>query len=137
MAINTSRDPRPGSFTLRENTKQLTPKVLTKTADYTLTLEDHGAIVSTKGATGQVTVTAPASPFTGYMIHLLVGAAQVLVFDPKPDAACIIIKGAKQTAGYYISMTDEGDFATLVYDGTDWLAIASPSAADADITVQT
>jgi hypothetical protein len=113
-----------------------TPKILTKTAAYTIKLEDHGAVITNKGASGSVALTAPAAPYGGFTIHLLVGAAQVLSFDPKPDTASVIIKGAVQTAGKYISMTDEGDYATLVFDGTDWLAISSPSAADADITVE-
>jgi hypothetical protein len=30
----------------------------------------------------------------------------------------------------------KGDFAEVVWDGTDWLVVNSPSAADADITIE-
>jgi hypothetical protein len=33
-------------------------------------------------------------------------------------------------------MTDIGDYAMLLWDGTDWLAINSISGADGDITVE-
>ena len=113
-------------------------KVLAKTAAYTLTLEDNGAIVTNKGASGSVTLTAPNGLVpVGYHVFLAVMADQVLIFDPKPDTAKVYIKGAAQTAGNYISMTDIGDYAMLVWDGTDWLAVNSPSAADADITIET
>ena len=111
-------------------------RCLDKTAAYTIRLEDHGGVITNKGASGSVALTAPAAPFAGFTISLVVAAAQVLSFDPKPDTASIIIKGAVQAAGKYISMTDEGDFVQLVFDGTDWLAISSLSGADADITVE-
>jgi hypothetical protein len=112
-------------------------KVIAATAAYTLLLEDNGAIITNKGATGSVTITAPnATVPIGWHIYLAAMAAQVLVFDPKPDTASVIVKGGIQTAGKYISITDEGDFVHLVWDGTDWLAFASISGADADITVE-
>lgn len=112
-------------------------KVMAKTAAYTLTLEDNGAIITNKGASGSVTVTAPTSVVpVGYHVFLAAMADQALVFDPKPDTAKVYIKGAAQTAGYYFSVTDIGDFAQLVWDGTDWLAFGSISGADADITIE-
>jgi hypothetical protein len=133
MAINLSYNSRAKDKALIAPSRT----VLAKTADYTLTDDDHNKIITNKGATGAVALTAPASPFTGFTITLMVGADQVLSFDPKPDTAKIGIKGALQTAGMYISMTDIGDFCTLIFDGTDWLAIDSISGADADITVET
>ena len=112
-------------------------KVMAKTAAYTLTLEDCGAIVSNKGAGGSVTITAPEGVVPiGWNVTLFVAAAQALVFDPKPNGAALIVAGGVQTAGKYMSMTDEGDFAEVVWDGTDWLVVNSPSAADGDITIE-
>ena len=112
-------------------------KVMAKTSAYTLTLEDCGAIITNKAAQGSVTITAPEAVVpAGYNVILMVAAAQALVFDPKPDTASVIIKGGIQTAGKTVSVTDEGDFVHLVWDGTDWLAYASISGADADITVE-
>jgi len=118
---------------LQKNTK----KVIAATAAYTLTLEDCGAIVTNKGASGSVTITAPSGVVPiGYSFKLAVMADQAFVFDPKPDTASVYIKGAAQAAGKYVSMTDIGDFAEFVWDGTDWLAINSISGADGDITVE-
>lgn len=112
-------------------------KVMAKTAAYTLTLEDCGAIVTNKGATGSVTITGPTSVVpVGYNVKLMAAAAQALVFDPKPNGAAVIIGGGIQGAGKYVSVTDEGDFLHVVWDGTDWLAYASISGADGDITVE-
>lgn len=112
-------------------------KVMAKTAAYTIKLEDNGAIITNKGASGSVTLTAPTSVVpVGFHIKMAVMADQAFVFDPKPDTAKVYIKGAGQTAGMYLSMTDIGDFAELVWDGTDWLAVNSISGADADITIE-
>ena len=111
-------------------------KVLAKTAAYTLKLEDCGAILTNKGATGTVAITAPESVVpVGWNIKIAAMAAQVISFDPKPDTASVYVKGAAHTAGAIISVTDEGDFVHLVWDGTDWLSYASISGADGDITL--
>ena len=59
-------------------------------------------------------------------------------FRLEPGAAGgIYIKGAKQADNKYVSVSDIGDFIHLVADGNgDWVAVASISGADADITVQ-
>lgn len=112
-------------------------KIITATSATTLTIEDNGAIVTNKGATGSVTITAPSAVVpVGWHVHLAVMADQALVFDPKPDTASVYIKGGAQVAGKYVSCTDIGDFMELVWDGTDWLCIASISGADGDITVE-
>jgi hypothetical protein len=112
-------------------------KVMAKTAAYTLTLEDNGAIITNKGASGSVTLTAPTSVVpVGWNFVQVGAAAQAFVFDPKPDTAKVIIKGAAQAAGKSASITDEGDFIHWVWDGTDWLAYASQSGVEADITIE-
>jgi hypothetical protein len=112
-------------------------KVMAKTADYTLTLEDNGVILTNKGATAGTTVTAPTSIVpVGYNFRQAVMADQAMAFDPKPDTAQCYIKGAAQTAGKYVSITDIGDFIDWLWDGTDWLGTASISGADGDITVE-
>lgn len=113
-------------------------KVIHATAALTLKLEDCGAVVTNKGASGSVTLTAPNAVVpVGWHFYMAVMADQAFVFDPKPDTAKVYIAGAAQTAGNYISMTDIGDYAMLLWDGTDWLAINSISGADGDITVET
>lgn len=112
-------------------------KIIAATAAITLTVEDGGAVVNNKGASGSVTITAPSGVVpVGWYFYMAVMADDVFIFDPKPNTAKVYIKGAAQAAGKYISMTDIGDFATFVWDGTDWLAINSVSGADGDITVE-
>lgn len=112
-------------------------KVMAKTADYTLKVEDCGAIVTNKGASGTVVITAPNAVVpVGWNVKLACMAAQAFRFDPKPDTAKVYIAGAANTAGKYASVTDEGDFMHLVWDGTDWLCYASISGADGDISIE-
>jgi len=112
-------------------------KVMHKTAAYTLKLEDNNATITNFGATGSVTLTAPSGVVpVGFNFKQVVAAAQAFVFDPKPDTASCIVQGAVQAAGKYVSMTDEGDFIHWVWDGTNWIAEASISGADADITIE-
>lgn len=111
--------------------------VVATTENLTLTATHNGAIITNKGASGSVTITAPSSGISaGFNVTIACMADQVLAFDPKPDTASVYVKGAAQVAGKYISVTDIGDFVQLVWDGTDWLAFTSISGADADITVE-
>jgi len=112
-------------------------RVITLTAAYTCKLGDCGAILNNFGASGAVAVTAPnAIVPRGWNIRMVCGAAQAFSFDPKPDTAKIIIAGAAQAAGMYASITDEGDFMNLVWDGTNWIADLSISGADGDISIE-
>ena len=114
-----------------------TKKVIACTAATTITIADSGAIFHNKGASGSVTLTAPENLVpVGFHFYMSIMADQAFLFDPKPDTAQVYIKGAAQTAGKYISMTDIGDYAMFVWDGTDWLAVNSISGADADIPVE-
>jgi len=126
------------SYIMQIGFQQNQRKVMAKTAAYTITPEDNGAIITNKGATGSVTLTGPSGTVpVGFNFHMAVMADQAFVFDPKPDTASVYVAGAAQTAGKYISVTDIADFVELVWDGTDWLAIASISGADGDISVET
>jgi hypothetical protein len=112
-------------------------KLITLTAAYTVTLQDCGAVITNKGASGSVTVTAPTSVVpVGFWFDMVVSTAQNFVFDPKPDTAGVIIAGGNQADGKTITIADEGDFMRLLWDGTDWLAVNSISGADGDITVE-
>lgn len=112
-----------------------TSRVYDLTSATTLTAEHNGAIITNKSASGSVTVTAPAAIFSGFSFKMAVMSNNAFVFDPKPDTSKLYIKGAANTAGATSSMTDIGDFAEYVFDGTDWLAINSISGADDDITI--
>lgn len=112
-------------------------KILNKTAAYTLTLEDCGALVTNTGASGAVAVTAPDAVVpVGWWVRLMCTAAQAMQFDPKPDTAAVVVKGGVQAAGKYASITDEGDFMEMTWNGTNWLCDLSISGADADIAIE-
>ncbi len=112
-------------------------KNMAKTAAYTVTLEDCGATITNKGASGSVTLTAPDAVVpVGFNFRQSAMADEVFVFDPKPDTAKCYIKGGAQAAGKYVSITDIGDWIDWEWDGTDWLGTASISGADGDISVE-
>jgi len=122
------------SYWMQRVLKDRLYKVITSADDITLKVEDCGAVVF---VTANKTVTAPeATVPIGWNVKIVVGSDAAVMFDPKPDTACVYIKGAKQAAGKYISMTDIADFVELVWDGTDWIAISGISGADGDITVE-
>lgn len=109
-------------------------KVISTAASITLKVEDCGAIVC---VTDTATITLPeANVPIGWNVSLVDCAAVVMSVDPKPDTAGVIIKGAgPHTAGHTVTVTDEGDFMELVWDGTNWVAFTSISGADGDITL--
>jgi hypothetical protein len=109
-------------------------KVITSTANITLKIEDCNALVIANGAQ---TITLPeANVPVGWNVKVVVAAAAAVVIDPKPDTASLVIKGGVQTAGKYMSMTDEADYVELVWDGTNWYASSGLSGADGDITIE-
>jgi hypothetical protein len=122
------------SYWMQRVLKNRLYKVIPCAASRTLKIEDCGAVVITSDT---VTITLPESNVPiGWNVKLVVGAAAVMTVDPKPDTAGIVIKGAgPHTAGNTVTMTDEGDFMELVWNGTNWVAINSISGADADITL--
>lgn len=96
-------------------------------------IEDCGTVYT---STGGGTITAPSGIVPiGWYIDVVCVAAAAVIFDPKPDTASVIIKGAVHTAGNTVSITDEGDFMRLMWNGTNWVATMSISGADGDITL--
>lgn len=122
------------SYWMQRVLKNRLKKVISTGASITLKVEDCGAVVL---VTDTATITLPeANVPIGWNVKLVVCAAVVMTVDPKPDTAGIIIKGAgPHTAGHVVSVTDEGDFMELVWDGTNWVAVNSISGADGDITL--
>ena len=105
-------------------------------ADFTLAAAHTGTVHTNLGATGAITATLPADPPTGTEFRFVCMADQELRMAPGA-AGGIYIKGAKHADNKYVSVTDIGDFVHLIADGNgDWVAVASISGADADITVE-
>ena len=106
------------------------------TANFTLSAAQSGTVHTNLGAGGTITATLPQSPPKGTMFQFVCMADQAFQLEPGA-AGGIYIKGAKQADDKYVSVTDIGDFIHLVADGNgDWVAVASISGADADITVE-
>ena len=112
-------------------------KIITLADNYTLTLEDCGAVVTNKGDDGTIVLTAPTNTVpVGWWFDLAIMADHPVQFDPKPDGASVYVAGSAQEAGKYVSMTDIGDYIRLLWDGTDWLAVSSMSGIDSDTSVE-
>jgi len=106
------------------------------TTGFSLTPAQSGTVHTNLAAVGVITATLPQSPPKGTTFQFVCMADQELRLDPGL-AGGVYIKGAKQADTKYVSITDIGDFIHVVADGNgDWVAIASISGADADITVQ-
>jgi len=106
-------------------------------ASFTLTGLQSGTVHTNLGASGAVTATLPQSPPKGTHYKFVCMADQALHLEPGA-AGGIYVKGAKQADDKYVSVTDIGDFIHLIADGNgDWVAVASISGADADISVET
>ena len=106
------------------------------TAAATLTKEQSGSLHINTGASGGIALTLPQDAPAGCLFTFALTADDAMQILPG-SAGGIYIKGAKQADTKYISMTDIGDYCTLVADGNgDWVAINSISGADADITVE-
>ncbi len=121
------------SYWMQRVLKNRLYKVISTAASLTLKIEDCGAVVI---VTDTATITLPESNVPiGWNVKLVVAAAVVMTVDPKPDTAGFVIKGTTHTAGNTMTMTDEGDFVELMWDGTNWVAVNSLSGADGDITL--
>ena len=105
-------------------------------AGFTLTAAHSGTVHTNLGATGAIVATLPQSPPAGTTFKFVCMADQELRLEPGA-AGGIYVKGAKQADSKYVSVTDIGDFIHLIADGNgDWVAAASISGADADISVE-
>lgn len=92
------------------------------TSNTTLTAAQSGRLVHNTGAAGAVTVSLPAAPAVGTFYRFGVGVAQELRIDPA-NGDSVVINGAVQTAGKYITADDEAESCELVYIGSNrWLA---------------
>jgi hypothetical protein len=105
-------------------------------SSFTLTFGQSGTVHTNLGASGAIVATLPQSPPKGTTFKFVCMADLELRLAPGA-AGGIYVKGAKQPDNKYVSVTDIGDFVELVADGNgDWVATASISGADGDISVE-
>jgi hypothetical protein len=96
-----------------------------KTASYTVTRQESGAVFSNLGAAGAVTFTLPQDAIKGDYFTFVAQTAQEVRVDPGA-AGAIYVSGAKQTDDAYVSFDDEAEHITVVADGNgDWVVINS------------
>lgn len=87
--------------------------VLTKTADYTVTVGDNGTHFSTTGASGTVTFAMPAA-VPGLRYSFRVGAAQALRIDPNgSETVSLPSTGVPGAAGKYLVADAAGESVDL------------------------
>ncbi len=111
-------------------------KIEHKAASFSLTAQQSGTTFTNLGAAAAITVTLPQNPPKGTRFRFVCMADQAMQLDPGA-AGGIYIKGAKQADDKYAAISDIGDFIHLVADGNgDWVAVASISGADGDISIE-
>lgn len=99
--------------------------VLAKTADYTLTIDDNGALFTNDGASGTITLSAGATGTLPVGFNFTVYALddQDVRFDPE-DASSIKLTGATPGAGKYISADTQLDaFQVAKVSSTEWVVV--------------
>ena len=86
--------------------------VLTKTADYTVTLADLGKVLTNTGAGGAITFSLPAA-VVGYVVSVRVGVAQELRVDANgTETMALPSTGVQGAAGKYMVADAVGEVAT-------------------------
>ena len=90
------------------NAVRYDPGVLTKTADYTLTVGQSGAVVTNTGASGAVVITLPPA-VPGLTYTGAVSTAQALRFDPDgTETISLPSTGVPGAAGKYLTCSTVG-----------------------------
>lgn len=88
--------------------------IVTKTAAYTVTTADVGAIFTNTGAGGAVTFSLPAAT-VGQWYEFVVSVAQELRVDPNgTETMSLPSDGTKQAAGAYLTANAVGESLKIV-----------------------
>ena len=95
--------------------------VITATSDRTLASRESGSQCDNYGAGGAVTFNLPTSTYKGMYFKFTVAAAQNLEINPG-DSDQIIANGSTLSAGTSITANDEGEQATIYWNGSVWIA---------------
>ena len=117
-----------------------TREVLAKTADYTVTGADEGALITNRGAGGAVVVTLPAQSAVpvGFWVQVYCAAAQNLTVQTA-TVDTLVQDGDLNTdsIGWVTGSHQVGNGGTFVADGTGWLYFANVAATTTTIATQT
>jgi len=128
MGIHSAKQIIPGAeFTGKVDTSGGGPiklKVLSKTADYTLTRADSGAIVTNTGATSAVNFTLPSIAESGLFYFVVVTADQtVTVTAATADTLITFNDLAADSIAFSTASTKIGGVIFVVANGSKWTAV--------------
>jgi hypothetical protein len=95
-----------------------------KTASYRCTAQDHGKILTNRGASGAVTITLPptADIVAGWSIRVFVVADQtVTVASNTADTMTLFNDATADSLAFSTASEKIGGGVECVWDGTSWL----------------
>jgi len=106
-------------------TAKLLRKVEAKTTAYSITSADWGKLFTNRGASGSVTFTLPAvaAAESGFYVDFFVVADQDVVIASTADQMITFNDVDANAITFSTSSEKVGAAATLICDGTSWLAI--------------
>jgi hypothetical protein len=105
------------------------PEVTAKTANYTITGSENGAVLTNRGAGGAVTFTLPdpTASFIGFTVRFFNVADQNVTVRAVSASKLTVFNNAAATS---IAFTTAGNLigsgCTAVCDGTTWLIFLNP-----------
>jgi len=112
--------------------------ITAKTADYTVTEADHGILFTTRGATGTVIFTLPATPLKGLRFGFYNAAGQTMtVTAGTADTLTVFNDLTADSITFQTASELIGGHFEVVGDGTGWLVINHLGAEAQTITVAT
>ena len=125
---NTTNPDSGGSNWLPIQTGGFLTTVSTKSAAYTITTSDNGALI----VAGAYAMTLPSAPATAFRVTILSSATGTTIL---PNGNTVnLASGATSST---ISLPAAGDFLTLVWDGSVWRVVGESAVMLAASTVST
>lgn len=118
---------------------KLVRAVAAKTANYTVTVDDFGKILTNRGATGAVTFTLPAvaASFAGVEVKFLVIADQTVTVAGTTGEVVAFNDPTANSVAFSTAGEKVGNAITAICDGTSWFLEVSLGAETATPTVAT
>lgn len=112
--------------------------VVAKTANYTVTTDDHGTLFTNRGAAGAVTFTLPATAYKGLRFAFYVVADQnVVVAAGTADTMVAFNDAAADSVAFSTASEKVGGMIEVMGDGTGWLVMPRLGQDSQTVTVAT
>lgn len=101
--------------------------VIAKTADYTVSAYESGTLFTTRGASGTVIFTLPATAYKGLHYSFYNAADQTMtVTAGTADTMVAINDLTADSVGFATASSKIGGMITVIGDGTGWLTVINP-----------